>query len=417
MRALNAFVVCLALSLGAQARSADAQIGALKRRAEEEAKKKAEAALKKAMEDSAKKKAAADSVAKAKPTPAPAPAKADSASPTAAPSPSQATPAKADPKIWENYDFVPGSKLLFFTDFSEDRVGNFARGLRYVGGTLEVVERDGVRMLRSTARSVMLIPVGRKLPERFTLEIDILPTSENTGDQLVMEGGRTLTRGDESAEVTWTPKGTFILGGGQDQATSPVAIPESVLQRLLGNVVHVRVLMDSGYFKMYTNERRMYNNPDLRFVRDSVIRVMVSGTEESPTFITAIRLAESETDVMYDALNTSGRWTTHGILFATGQADLQPESRAVLKEIAATLKQHAELKVLIEGHTDNVGSAASNLSLSDARAAAVKTVLVSEYGIDGGRITTKGMGDTKPSAPNATAAGRAQNRRVEVVKQ
>jgi outer membrane protein OmpA-like peptidoglycan-associated protein len=144
---------------------------------------------------------------------------------------------------------------------------------------------------------------------------------------------------------------------------------------------------------------------------------MVSGTEESPTFITAIRLAESETDVMYDALNTNGRWTTHGILFATGQADLQPESRAVLKEIAATLKQHAELKVLIEGHTDNVGSAASNLSLSDARAAAVKTVLVSEYGIDGGRITTKGMGDTKPSAPNATAAGRAQNRRVEVVKQ
>jgi outer membrane protein OmpA-like peptidoglycan-associated protein len=89
----------------------------------------------------------------------------------------------------------------------------------------------------------------------------------------------------------------------------------------------------------------------------------------------------------------------------------------VLKEIASTLKQHADLKILIEGHTDNVGSSASNMTLSDARAAAVKTALVTDFGADGSRITTKGLGDTKPSVPNATAAGRAQNRRVEVVKQ
>ena len=89
----------------------------------------------------------------------------------------------------------------------------------------------------------------------------------------------------------------------------------------------------------------------------------------------------------------------------------------MLKEIAATLQQHAELKILIEGHTDNVGTPASNLALSDARAAAVKAALVTGYAVDGGRITTKGLGDTQPSAPNATAAGRAQNRLVEVVKQ
>jgi outer membrane protein OmpA-like peptidoglycan-associated protein len=89
----------------------------------------------------------------------------------------------------------------------------------------------------------------------------------------------------------------------------------------------------------------------------------------------------------------------------------------VLKEIAAALKQHADLKILIEGHTDNVGAAASNLALSDARAAAVKAALVAEYGVGGDRLTTKGLGDTKPSAPNTTATGRAQNRRVEIVKQ
>jgi outer membrane protein OmpA-like peptidoglycan-associated protein len=89
----------------------------------------------------------------------------------------------------------------------------------------------------------------------------------------------------------------------------------------------------------------------------------------------------------------------------------------VLREIAVTMKQHGDLRILIEGHTDNVGSPASNLALSDARAAAVKAALVSAYGVDGGRITTRGLGDTKPSVPNTTAAGRAQNRRVEIVKQ
>ena len=412
MRLQRTFITVIAfgVGLGALAVPVDAQFGVLKRRAEEEAAKRVEAAARKALEDSAKKKqAAADSAAKAK-----APPGAQAAAPAPA---ARDAPSRGDAKVWENYDFVPGSKILFYTDFSEDRVGNFARGLRKVSGPIEVVERGGVKMLRSTGRSTILVPVTGTLPQRFTLEIDIIPTSELTSDQLVIEGGRTLTRGDGSAEVTWTPNGTFILGSGQDAATSPVSIPESARPQLLGNVVHVRVLMDSAYFKMYTNERRMYSNPDTRFVRDSLIRVMVSGTEENPTFVTAIRLAESETDVLYGALESKGRWATQGILFATGKADLQPESRPVLKEIAATLKQHADLKILIEGHTDNVGSAASNLALSDARAAAVKAALVAEHGIDGARITTKGFGDTKSAASNATVLGRAQNRRVEVVKQ
>jgi outer membrane protein OmpA-like peptidoglycan-associated protein len=89
----------------------------------------------------------------------------------------------------------------------------------------------------------------------------------------------------------------------------------------------------------------------------------------------------------------------------------------VLKEIAATLKKYGDLRILIEGHTDNVGAAATNLTLSEARAAAVKSALVSDFAVAADRITTKGLGDTKPAAPNTTAAGRAQNRRVEVVKQ
>jgi outer membrane protein OmpA-like peptidoglycan-associated protein len=406
-RAIPGLVLLLS---GIVAGSADAQIGSLiKKKATEVVKE----AAKPAPKDSAK--AAAKPVDSTKaavtPTATPAPATTAGASPA---------PVRQDAKIWENYDFIPGSKVIFFTDFSDDRIGNFARRLKYVNGPVEVVERDGVKMLRSIGRSQFLIPVGKKLPERFTLEIDVMsPPVSGLYETLAFEGGAKLDRGDKSAEVGWHPSGTVIQGSGQNQANSPVKFTDAMRSQIMGKVAHVRVLMDSAYFKMYTNERRMYNIPELAFRRDSVIRVFVNGAEQTDlaVFITSIRVAESETDVLYDALATKGRWATQGILFATGKAEMQPESRPVLKEIASTMKEHADLKVLIEGHTDNVGTAASNLSLSDARAAAVKAVLIADFGIVADRITTKGMGDTKPSVPNTSAEGRAQNRRVEIVKQ
>ena len=400
----------LALSLAASLLAATpltggAQIGSLRRKAEE-AKKKLDDASKKTAADSAKAKSA-DS------------AKAPAAAPASGGAPAPA--AKADPKIWDNYDFVPGNKVIFFTDFSEDRVGNFARGLSYVGGQMDVVERDGIKVLRATERSEFRIPVGKQLPQRFTLEIDLIAPPVNCCGYEVfsVEGTVSRDRGPESAEIHWHPYGTVIMGGGQDMAKSTVNIPEAVRPQLMGSPVHVRILMDSSYLKMYVNERRMYNIPNLKFYRDSIIRMHVFGGSEDnmAVFITSIRVAESETDVLYDALAAKGRWATQGILFASGKADVQPESRPVLKEIASTLKKYGDLKILIEGHTDNVGSSASNLALSDARAAAVKAALVADFGVDGSRITTKGFGDTKPSVPNATAAGRSQNRRVEIVKQ
>jgi outer membrane protein OmpA-like peptidoglycan-associated protein len=393
-------------------------IGALAKRKAEEAKRKAEEAKKKL--EGADKKTTADTAGKgAVPT-------ADSARTAAAPgaasaAPAAGTAAKADPRVWENYDFVPGSRVIFFTDFSDDKVGNFPRRLKHQGGSVDVVERDGVKMTRFTSRSEFLIPVGKQLPQRFTLEIDVIAPPEPCCGQEVIsfEGGATLDRGEGSANILWTPAGTAILGSGQNMGNSPVKIPESMQPALMGQVAHVRVLMDSGYFKMYTNERRLYNIPELAFKRDSVIRVLVTGSEEPnlAVYITSIRVAESEVDVLWDALAAKGRWVTQGILFATGKAELRPESRPVLKEIAGTMKQHDDLKLLIEGHTDNVGSAASNLALSDARAAAVKAALVGEFGIAADRLATKGLGDTKPAVPNTTSEGRAQNRRVELVKQ
>jgi outer membrane protein OmpA-like peptidoglycan-associated protein len=411
MRGLMKSLALVAL-LAVPIQSATAQIpNPLKKKAEAEAKKKAEEALKKQKADSVAK---ADSTAKADS------AKAKSGSAPAGQSQGQAQP-PASPKVWENYDFVPGSKVIFYTDFTEDKVGNFARGLKFKSGAMDVVERDGVRMLRSTSRGEFFLPVGKKLPERFTLEIDIISPTAHVGgyDHLAFEGGAVWDRDEKSAEINWTAEGSLIMGGGQNAGASTVKFPDALAAANKQQPAHVRILMDGEYFKLYNNERRIYNIPNLQFKRDSVIRFLVKGGEEDgqATYISMIRVAESEVDVLYDALNAKGRWVTQGILFATGKADLQPESTPVLKEIASTLTKYPDLKILIEGHTDNVGQPASNLTLSDARAAAVKTALTTQYGIDGARITTKGMGDTKPAVPNTSATNKAQNRRVEIVKQ
>src|SRR5687767_14939650 len=230
----------------------------------------------------------------------------------AAPASAQ-TPA-ATAKVWENYDFVPGNKVIFFTDFSEDKVGNFARRLKFQNGAVEVVQRDGVKVLRATSRSNMLIPVGRKLPERFTLEIDVIAPASGRNEMVAFEGGPTWDRGDKSASVTWTPTGAWILGAGQNAGNSAVKIPEAMQPTLIGQVAHLRVLMDGPYFKMYVNDRRIYNIPELQFKRDPVIRVFLDGAEgEGAVYLTSIRVAESQTDVLYDALSSKGRWATQGI--------------------------------------------------------------------------------------------------------
>ena len=172
--------------------------------------------------------------------------------------------------------------------------------------------------------------------------------------------------------------------------------------------------MDGAYFKMYTNERRLYNMPELAFRRDSVIRVFVKGSEEpgQAVYIAGIRVAESETDVLYDALEANGRWATQGILFETGKSDLRPESRPVLKEIAATLKDHPDLKILIEGHTDAVGNDVDNLSLSDRRAQSAAELLTQQFNVPPENLVTQGYGEQYLKVQ--TDGPSRENRRVTV---
>ena len=105
-----------------------------------------------------------------------------------------------------------------------------------------------------------------------------------------------------------------------------------------------------------------------------------------------------------------------GILFATNKSDLNASSKASLLKFAASLKETPETDVTIYGHTDNTGTEKSNQTLSENRAKSVVSALIAK-GIDKGRLSSKGWGQSKPVADNKTDEGKAKNRRVEIVKQ
>ena len=118
-----------------------------------------------------------------------------------------------------------------------------------------------------------------------------------------------------------------------------------------------------------------------------------------------------------NGLNTSGHSVVNGILFDTGKAEVKPESKPALDEVAKLLEQDASLKLFVVGHTDNVGPLAANVDLSKRRAEAVVQVLVSQYKVSPGRLSSFGAGPYSPVSSNDTEDGRTANRRVELVKQ
>ncbi len=128
-----------------------------------------------------------------------------------------------------------------------------------------------------------------------------------------------------------------------------------------------------------------------------------------------VQQVEVTASEMAEALKRDGRIALRGILFDTGKDTLKAESNAVLAQIVALLEADATLKISIDGHTDDVGNAKANLTLSKKRSESVKRFLTSK-GINAARLKSEGFGDAKPVSPNATEEGRAQNRRVELVK-
>jgi OmpA-OmpF porin, OOP family len=146
--------------------------------------------------------------------------------------------------------------------------------------------------------------------------------------------------------------------------------------------------------------------------------LQTSGTHYYQTLVNVRAMTQEVTAdaaSLADELNKSGHVAVYGIHFDTGKAAILPDSENTLGEIVKMLQQNADVKLSVEGHTDNVGPAASNQALSEKRAQSVVSWLTG-HGIAVTRLKAKGWGQTKPVEDNGTEDGRTKNRRVELVK-
>ncbi len=131
----------------------------------------------------------------------------------------------------------------------------------------------------------------------------------------------------------------------------------------------------------------------------------------------ATGLVTISADALSNDISATGHVAVYEILFDTGRADVKPESAAAIAEIAKMLTQAPSLSLHVVGHTDNVGGLAQNLELSKRRAEAVVAALTTAHKVPATRLRADGVGPLAPLASNDSEAGRARNRRVELVKQ
>jgi OOP family OmpA-OmpF porin len=171
-----------------------------------------------------------------------------------------------------------------------------------------------------------------------------------------------------------------------------------------------------------TTMKATYDRTTLRLKKDGKevwAEVLVRG---GTYYLTIVEREAMQQDVLADAeafkagLTQNGHVEVPGIYFDFNKADIKPESETALNEVAKLLQGDASLRVWVVGHTDNVGSAESNVTLSNARALAVVKALADRK-IAAARLAAKGVGPFAPVASNATEEGRAKNRRVELVAQ
>jgi outer membrane protein OmpA-like peptidoglycan-associated protein len=319
-------------------------------------------------------------------------------------------------------DFVPGEKVIFFDDFS-DMVGDEPPPHWKVrGGTAALQTGGTIRQLTAGKGEFTLTPnIKGPLPKNFTFETEVMYESADRGDSRTSKWVFTMKNDSKYplelytharfTELTWEFKSSGeLLGSG-------------ILKPDLKQPFRYALWVQNGRVRLYINGDRVMdvNQVELPELQSFEVQTNAVPDHEMPNQKVAVgyrsvRLAESSPD-FGQTITSSGRFVTHGILFDTDSDRLKPESAPVIRSIARGLETNPALKLLIEGHTDSTGDAARNLDLSKRRAEAVKSVLVSQFSVDATRLTTAGLGATKPMDSNDTPSGRAQNRRVEFAKQ
>lgn len=325
--------------------------------------------------------------------------------------------------VYSKFDFVPGEKVIFYDDFSQDNVGDFP-ALWFSNGSGEVVTINNYpgKWLNITAPGCYYPERDLLTTENFTAEFDMICNfkegeSFSFGFYIISgnikdpsEGGAIPGVAGVKTKVTPTDIDCsgYVDGGYAGSGTSS----EFTIQP--GEKVHFSYWIQKQRLRIYINEKKVVDSPRV-LPAGKNFNILRFELDDSKPIISNFRVAAGRADTR-NKLITEGKLVTYGIYFDVNKDIVKPESYGTLKEISAALTENPAVRVKIFGHTDSDGDDARNMDLSKRRAASVKNELVKTFGIDASRFETDGKGESQPVAPNDTPANKALNRRVEFIK-
>lgn len=334
-------------------------------------------------------------------------------------------------EVYSKFDFVPGDKLLFYDDFANDFVGDFpSKWNTNAGGEIITMGDSPQKWLELKAGyNIYFIPDVPKLPEEYTIEFDILGlglkrASSTAHLRVDLSDDEKFKEGTNFVQAhipfcQYTPVGITIENRIKNKREIRSTVKADIRDAIL-NKAHISIAVNKQRFRLWVNESKYIDVPRMA-PEGAILHTLKFHANnfkdgEEQVFITNLKVAEGGLDLRRKLIS-EGKVSTNGILFDSGSANIQPQSMGVIRQISQVLLQEKGINLSIIGHTDADGDDASNMKLSKERADAVKSTLVNVYNIDPNRLSTDGKGESEPVGDNATPDGKAQNRRVEFIKQ
>lgn len=316
--------------------------------------------------------------------------------------------AQSDYKDYANFDFVPGETILFDDNLASDKPGASPLMWNIEGGKATVINEDEGIAISIDEYYTKLSPKFKgntALPDTFTIEYDTWLDAGYDGNPGIQIH---LMNGDNEATIT-PNKHELSVNLPNSQIVSKDN-PEEYFgeNKFYNRWVHISIACMKKHLTVYLDH---YKQVDIDDCGIKPQKILVSGDESGGMKI-LLKNFKVAKNIPQKFEIKNGKFITHAIKFDVNKAIIKPESMTVLKEVAGYLKANAAIKFEIGGHTDSDGDDASNMKLSENRAADVKEMLVS-LGVNEAQLTAKGYGESKPIDTNATPEGKANNRRVE----